>query len=76
MGTVLDFKGSATGSARTRDKRRADCEIVIFPGVRIERHDDYFESEPDLDLGHRIVDAAGNGDFDGLGGNNRPRRTS
>jgi hypothetical protein len=36
--------------------------------VRIERHDD------DLDLGHRLRNSAGNGDFNDLGG--RPRRTS
>jgi hypothetical protein len=71
MGTVLSF--DSPFRSRPRETRAADggaCEIVIFPGVRIERHGD------DLDLAHRITDAAGRGDFDGLGGSPRPRKTS
>ena len=35
------------------------CDIVIFPGVRIERHE--------VDLGARIADTAGRRDCQGLG---------
>jgi len=68
MGTVLDFKTSAktTFISAGSGKRRA-CEIVIFPGVRIERHD--------LDLSHRLRDSAGRDDFSGIGGGPRPRQT-
>jgi len=44
------------------------CEIVIFPGVRIERHD--------LDLGHRLRDSVGRGEFGDIGGGRLPRKTS
>jgi hypothetical protein len=69
MGTVLSFE--APRKARPRALRSGATqrgEIIIFPGVRIERHD--------VDLGHRLRDSAGRGDFDGLGGNRRPRKTS
>jgi hypothetical protein len=71
MGTVLNFKSSA-GTARSRPAAgdRRNCEIVIFPGVRIERHD------LDLDLSHRLRDSAGRDDFGDLGGGSRPRKTS
>jgi len=68
MGIVLNLK--------TRDPERPHraasaaqfpCEVVIFPGVRIERHE--------LDLGHRLRDSAGHDDFDGIGGG-QPRKTS
>jgi hypothetical protein len=69
MSTVLQFKPPTAAKPR---QRRVDTarigEIVIFPGVRIERHD--------LDLGHRVRDSAGSGDFNGLGGKRRPRKTS
>jgi hypothetical protein len=69
MGTVLTFATQDQADPRrTRRKRKQRCEIVIFPGVRIERHD--------LDLSHRPRDAAGQDEFDGLGGNDRPRKTS
>jgi hypothetical protein len=70
MSTVLEFRPPPT--ARPRQQRRVATghvgEIVIFPGVRIERHD--------LDLGHRVRDSAGSDDFNGLGGKRRPRKTS
>ena len=34
------------------------CEVVIFPGVRIERHD--------VDLGARLADTAGTVDYKAL----------
>jgi hypothetical protein len=64
MGTVLDFKPAAR-TTFVEPAQRGDCEIVIFPGVRIERHD--------LDLSHRLRDSAGRDTFDGIGGD---RRTS
>ena len=64
MGTVLEFKASPT--ARPRQDVTSDGEIIIFPGVRIERHD--------LDLAHRIRDAAGTGEFSGLGSKRSPSR--
>lgn len=57
-------------SRKTQARPRPEdglCEIIIFPGVRIERHD--------LDLGHRVRDAAGNGDFD-LDGSGGRRKSS
>jgi hypothetical protein len=69
MGTVLSFTTEAREpQRRRRDAKRKQCEIVIFPGVRIERHE--------LDLGHRLRDSAGSDEFDGIGGNDRPRKTS
>jgi hypothetical protein len=67
MGTVLDYRQIATRKPRQTEPRR-ECEIVIFPGVRIERHE--------LDLGLRLRDSTGSNDFNGLGGNPRPRKTS
>jgi hypothetical protein len=69
MGTIIQLDATTRGSARDRDTEAAQpCEIVIFPGVRIERHE--------LDLGHRIVDALRGPDLDGVGGGRRPRKTS
>jgi hypothetical protein len=69
MGTVLEFKPLALLRPRQRRDEAVDAsEIVIFPGVRIERHD--------LDLGHRVRDSLGSDDFNGLGGKPRPRKTS
>lgn len=68
MGTVLPLKSSHRRPPRQapRDGRRG--EIVIFTGVRRERHD--------LDLGHRVRDSLGD-DFGGLGDPDRlPRKTS
>lgn len=69
MGTVLRFKPSSRKAAPpTGGRAGRPGEIVIFPGVRIERHD--------LDLGHRVSDSPGRLDFGGSGGGHRPRRTS
>lgn len=68
MSTILAFrKPDFVRSDRTPPPDGAECEIVIFPGVRIERHD--------LDLGHRLRDCAGRREFDRIG-NTRPRKTS
>jgi hypothetical protein len=68
MGTVLEFRPAATAKPRDRTDVPAVGEIVIFPGVRIERYD--------LDLGHRVKNSAGTGEFNGLGSRRRPRQTS
>ena len=68
MGTVLEFKLPAAAKLRDRTDGLALGEVVIFPGVRIERYD--------LDLGHRVKESAGTGDFRGLGPTRRPRKTS
>ncbi|MBN9009417.1 MAG: hypothetical protein J0H63_04530 [Rhizobiales bacterium] len=76
MGSVLQI--ASTRRPRRRTGRAAtECQIVIFPGVRIERHAD----EELLDLGHRLLDPVTNGDFGGFddfggSGRRRPRRTS
>jgi hypothetical protein len=69
MGTVLEFRPHTT-PAKPRDRTdvAAVGEIVIFPGVRIERYD--------LDLGHRVKNSVGSNDFNGLGPWPRPRKTS
>ncbi len=38
MSTVLQFKSPTGGGAERVFRRAHACEIVIFPGVRIERH--------------------------------------
>ena len=69
MGMVLQFKPlTRTVVPWAGPGARPDCEIIIFPGVRIERHA--------LDLSHRLRNSAGRDDFDGIGGGRRPRRTS
>jgi hypothetical protein len=68
MGTVLKFKLVRKRSDREGTAARAPCEVVIFPGVRIERHE--------FDLSHRLRDSAGQDDFGDLGGGSRPRKTS
>jgi hypothetical protein len=39
MGAILDFRGAQTRRAEASRRRETDesAEIVIFPGVRIER---------------------------------------
>lgn len=68
MGTVLEFKPLATDRPRERHERVGGGEVVIFPGVRIERHD--------LDLGYRVRNAVDSGEFASLGTKPRPRKTS
>lgn len=67
MGTILSFTPSGHGRERSPTATEDECEIVIFPGVRIERHE--------LDLSQRVRDAAGLDEFDGLG-TPRPRKSS
>ena len=68
MGTVHSLKSSIRRATRLIPPQASRGEVVIFPGVRIERHD--------LDLSHRVRDSAGD-DFDGLGDGDRlPRKTS
>jgi len=71
MSTVLQFRTSNRTEPRKLVSGAAG-EIVIFPGVRIERDG----AAPDVDLGHRTQDSARRGDFDGIDGGRRPRRTS
>jgi hypothetical protein len=68
MGTVLEFRPQTPARPRDRTDVLAVGEIVIFPGVRIERYD--------LDLGYRLKNSAGSDDFNGLGPRPRPRKTS
>jgi hypothetical protein len=68
MSTVLQFRAMAREPRRPFSDGR-ECEIVIFPGVRVERHE-----TTEIDLAHRI-DANGD-DFDGLGGGRGKRRKS
>ncbi len=69
MGTVLSFKGAVAPLPR-RDTRgmTTSGEVVIFPGVRIERHGQDSALPTDLD--------SGDGGFDGVGGKRRPRKSS
>jgi len=69
MGTVLSFKGTIAPYPR-RDQRSATLtgEIVIFPGIRIERQE-----------GEALPERAGSNDsdgYDGVGGKGRPRKSS
>ncbi len=69
MGTVLSFKGMVAPHPR-RNPRSATAigEIVIFPGVRIER-----------DVGESTAPAGtdtGDDRYDGVGGKRRPRKSS
>lgn len=65
MGTILSFRPN--GEVRAPSPSATACEIVIFPGVRIERHE--------LDLGLRMRESAGIDEYDGLG-SPRPRKSS
>jgi hypothetical protein len=69
MSTILEFKARENGGRRRPPTGgEPEGEIVIFPGVRMERHA--------LDLGYRLRDAAGRGEFHGLGAGRLPRKTS
>lgn len=66
MSTVLQFRPSPQPRPRViAGMATQPCEIVIFPGVRIERHE--------VDLSHRFFDTVSGDDFDGKP---RPRKTS
>lgn len=68
MGTILRFRApSRKAEQQTVPDEDSAGEIVIFPGVRIERHE--------LDLAYRLRDAAGQADVGDIDGG-RPRKTS
>lgn len=67
MGIIVEFRSLAPTKPRQSDDTVVLGEIVIFPGVRIERQN--------LDLGYRIRDAAGREDFQCLGRQWRPGKT-
>ena len=67
MSTVLEFRREGERRSR-RTASGSTCEIVIFPGVRIER-----ESPATVDLAHRLRASLAAETSDG---GNRPRRTS
>lgn len=69
MSTILNFKTDPSRDRRDLAPRHiGECEIVIFPGVRIERQS--------VDLGHRLRDSVGRGDFDHIGRKHRLLETS
>lgn len=68
MGTILEFRPRERQEPRPPREPAMTGEVVIYPGVRIERHE--------VDLSHRLRDTAGTGEFDDFGGNGRPRKTS
>jgi hypothetical protein len=67
MSTVLRFRALPRVGGQRRATAADECEIVIFPGVRMERHD-----SAALDLAHRVYVPAD----DDYGGKPRPRRTN
>ena len=65
MGTVVELNPRARREVPDAERPgRTVGEVVIFPGVRIERHD--------IDLSRRVLDTTGSDDF----GGGRPRKTS
>ena len=42
MATILEFRGSGarSGAAKPTKGRRASAEVIIFPGIRVEYHDE------------------------------------
>ena len=72
MSTVIQFKASGRPAPRRQFSDGVSCQIVIFPGIRIEHHD----QGTDLDLAYRLRDSAGSDDLRGIGGGGRPRRSS
>lgn len=69
MSTVLEMKRRLSRRPPPETSAASGpCEIVIFPGVRIERHD--------IDLGHRVRKPIDSDDFNGMGGSSRRRKSS
>ncbi len=52
MSTVLQFRSPAGSGAERVFRSERVCEIVIFPGVRIERH-----AEPEFGSAEALLDA-------------------
>jgi hypothetical protein len=69
MSTVLRFRASTRTGSHGPPRDGRSCQIVIFPGVRIERSN----QGAALDLGHRIQ--PGGEDFNDAVGSPQPRRT-
>jgi hypothetical protein len=69
MGPVLSFKAEGRTRSAEETGSRHDCEIVIFPGVRIERQAE--ASDPKT-----RPESTGRGNLDGTNGRRRPRKTS
>jgi hypothetical protein len=69
MGTVLPFKAETRSRPADAAPAQGDCEIVIFPGVRIERQVD--ARDPEF-----RPQSTGSGKLDGTTGRRRPRKTS
>ena len=68
MGTILRFRPPAREPGQAAELRAASAaDVVIFPGVRIERHG--------IDLAFRLSEPASTGK-DGNIDNARPRRSS
>jgi hypothetical protein len=70
MGTILHFtaRRHAAGAVAGRSRTTRPCDVVIFPGVRIERQA--------VDLSYRLRDTAGRGAFVDIAGSQRRRKTS
>jgi hypothetical protein len=68
MGTILQFRIGEREQAAGGARAQRDCEIVIFPGVRIERAG---QNKPDSGS-----TSTGHGKLDGTNGRRRPRKTS
>ena len=69
MATILEFRRAAGPTSRVAElKDGVPGQIIIFPGVRIERH----EGETPPPEGSE----PGSGDYDGVGGKRRPRKSS
>ncbi len=70
MGTILHFRAPHHADDAVAGRRRHDrpCDVIIFPGVRIERQG--------VDLSYRLRDTAGRGAFDDIAGTQLPRKTS
>lgn len=67
MGTLVPFKALSRPRDAGEPSRVGECQIVIFPGVRIERRGD------DPDARRRTT---GRGKLDGTNGRRRSRKTS
>jgi hypothetical protein len=71
MGIVLSFKAAGRLKLADQHPQSGGCEIVIFPGVRIERRQQAQALAPDAD-----PTPPGRGNFDDANGGGRPRKTS